>query len=54
MVDEDSLVNVAKITPEIVQQAAHSKLKSGKSDPVFSSLQTISRMEPSHCIRTFP
>ena len=34
-VDEISLSDVVKVTPEIVKQAAH-KLKSGKSDPVFS------------------
>jgi hypothetical protein len=34
-VDEKSLIDVNKVTPEIVREAAH-KLKSGKSDPVFS------------------
>ena len=34
-VDEFSLKDVAKVTPDIVKEAAH-KLKSGKSDPVFS------------------
>ena len=34
-VDEKSFANVAKVTPDIIKQAAH-KLKSGKSDPVFS------------------
>ena len=35
-VDEFSLKkDVAKVTPDIIKEAAH-KLKSGKSDPVFS------------------
>ena len=34
-VNKDSLKHVAKVTPEVVKEAAH-KLKSGKSDPVFS------------------
>ena len=34
-VNETGLKDVLKVTPEIVKQAAH-KLKSGKSDPVFS------------------
>ena len=34
-VDINSLKDVLKVTPEIVKQASH-KLKSGKSDPVFS------------------
>ena len=34
-VDETSLKDVLKVTPAIVKEAAH-KLKSGKSDPVFS------------------
>ena len=33
--DENSLEDVHKVTPKIVKEAAH-KLKSGKSDPVFS------------------
>ena len=35
LVDEKSLEDVLKVTPEIVKEAAH-KLKSGKGDPVFS------------------
>ena len=34
-IDNLSLSDVAKVTPDIVKQAAH-KLKAGKSDPVFS------------------
>ena len=34
-VDELSLEDVAKVTPDIIKEAAY-KLKSGKSDPVFS------------------
>ena len=34
-VNDFSLDDVAKVTPDIIKQAAH-KLKSGKSDPVFS------------------
>ena len=34
-VDSMSLSDVVKVTPDIVKQAVH-KLKSGKSDPVFS------------------
>ena len=34
-VDETSLNDVLKVTPEIVKEASH-KLKTGKSDPVFS------------------
>ena len=35
LVDENSLETVLKVTPQIVKEAAH-KLRSGKSDPVFS------------------
>ena len=34
-VSKESLKHVAKVTPEVFKEAAH-KLKSGKSDPVFS------------------
>ena len=34
-IDEKSLIDVEKVTPDIVKEAAH-KLQSGKSDPVFS------------------
>ena len=34
-VDETSLEDVLKVTPEIVKEASH-KLKTGKGDPVFS------------------
>ena len=35
LIEERSLEDVLKVTPEVVKEAAH-KLKSGKSDPVFS------------------
>jgi hypothetical protein len=52
-----SLKHVELVTPEIGKEAAH-KLKSGKSDPVYSlSFRIVSRMAPSQylkiCLQSF-